>query len=524
MPSERIGDYALERLLGRGSFGEVHLARDRGGAPVAIKLLLADPARETDARKRFEREARSAMGVRHPNVVAALGTGTWQGRPYLVCEYAPGGSLHDLLRREGRLAPERALALAAGILRGLVAIHAAGLVHRDLKPANVLLAADGRAQVADLGLTRPVAMQRTVLTRQGMILGTPAYVAPEQIEHGESVDGRADLYSAGIVLYQLLTGTLPFVFSDPFDLLRAHVGVAPPDPARRVPLAPALSGFVLRLLAKKPAQRPRDAAEALATIESLRGQPAETLELTLPDQGVPDLPTTLPDPPEPVDGGALEQVDDRATIASAEAAGHAALRLRDESGAILFLYAGAEVTFGRDAAPGDETRACLRVLSGTDAARASLRMSGRHLALRRDGGAWTARDLGSSNGTRIDGEPLGPGAARELRDGARLSLAGAVELRARVVPPPAGTPRTALPASLLLERQGDGAHHRYLLVAAPVALDPRTRPVGVGSGAWTVLSERGLLWSRSPAGLEPAARLALGHLRATPIQPDDAKR
>ncbi len=520
MPPVRIAEYTIERTLGSGSFGEVFLARDAAGGAVAIKLLLPEAARDAAARRRFEREARASLGVRHPNVVAAIATGAYEDRPFLVTEFASGGSLLDLLERERRLAPDRALRIAADVFRGLGAIHRAGLVHRDLKPANVLLAADGRAQIADLGLTRSVSVERTLLTREGLILGTPAFVAPEQVERGESVDGRADLYSAGVMLYQMLAGVLPFTCTEPLDLLRAHVGEIPPDPARFAPIPGAVSAFVSRLLAKDPGARPRDAAAAIAVIDELLAVGTESIARTLRDDAS-DRNAASATRPDAVEIGATVPLEGPHV---SSAAGSAALALRDETGAVLFLHAAEELVFGRDAARGDPSRVCLRALAGADARERSLRISGRHCALRRSGTRWLVRDLRSANGTRLDGQPLAPEVEVELRDGSTIAIAEVCMLRARFVgSTEKGSAAVGAP-NLLLERVGDGEHHRFLCVVSAVALDLRARPVGVGVGDGEIVASDGLLWTRSGSTLRSAESLRSGNLFPRPIEADDPKR
>lgn len=486
MPPRSIAGYDIVRPLSAGAQGEVFLARDRTVARnVAVKLLHASAMADADAARRFERETRAAIAIRHRNVVAAIDSGTVDGRPFLVSEFVPGGSLEELLAREKRLAPERARRLAADLLRGLDAIHRAGLVHRDVKPANVLLSETGEAKLADLGLARRTAVERTQLTVDGAIVGTPAYVAPEQILRGDEIDGRADLYSLGVTLFECLAGERPFAADDVIALLRLHVSAAPPDVAARASVPPDLAALVRRLLAKRPEERPAGAAAALAAIDL---EPAPALPSTLADAGAPP----------------------------------AAIRFRDENGSFLLVVAcpeKGEIVLGRDAAGNDPRRICLRVLPHAANAEKSMRISGTHVALRRTKeGSWIACDRSSTHGTTLDGRRLAPGEAAEVRDGALLRLADVLDLRARLLPVAARGSEEAAPPSVLLERPSNGSHHRYLLVAAPVAIDRAARPVAAGAGT-TILAaaeDGSLAW------------LAAGDARGATLepgspQPDDPK-
>ena len=489
MTRETIAGFVLERLLGRGAHGEVWLARGSAGDQVALKLLKPLPHADVEAKRRFEREIRATTAISHPNVVRTFESGTWNERPFLVCELVPGGSLQELLDREGRLGTPRVLELAVGILRGLCAIHRAGLVHRDIKPQNVLLGADLTPKIADLGLARATAPGRTQLTAQGDVVGTPAYMSPEQIEHGEDVDIRSDLYSLGVVLYQLVTGELPFTGDSILDLLEAHLHEPVPDPRRKATLPAAVASLIMGLMAKRRDERPRDPAAALALVESqaslFRGA------------GLP-FAATLADP--------------------APQTRTAALRLRADGGPILFVYGHEDLVFGRENVAGDPRRICLRVLPAAQNAERSLRISNRHLGIRRRDGRWYVRDLQSTHGTQIDGARLAPDDEVELVDQATLDLAGVLTLRATLLPRASGAPSGALVApSLLLERIGNGSHHRYLCVCAPVALDLAQRPVRLGAGPWILASEGNFL--RWLASGPPAAMVAAPQ----PIEPEDPK-
>jgi ABC-type transport system substrate-binding protein/predicted Ser/Thr protein kinase len=250
--------FRVESLLGEGAMGVVYLAKETSsGRRVALKLLVPELARDDRFRRRFLRETELAASLDHPNIVATYASGEEQGTLYLAMAYVEGSDLHKLLRREGSLEPERALALLEQVAAALDAAHAAALVHRDVKPGNVLVAStpDGeRAFVCDFGLARHVSSVSSLTSDRGFV-GTIDYVPPEQIEGG-TIDGRADVYSLGCVLYECLVGTRPFDRDTELSVLFAHLNDPPPRPTELRPELPeALDSVVATALAKSPAER-----------------------------------------------------------------------------------------------------------------------------------------------------------------------------------------------------------------------------------------------------------------------------
>ncbi|MDQ3895579.1 MAG: serine/threonine protein kinase, partial [Actinomycetota bacterium] len=251
-----IAGFRVESLIGEGAMGAVHLAEDADGNPVALKLLSAELARDERFRRRFLRETEVAASLDHPHIVPTLASGEEDGRLYLAMAYVEGYDLREL-RREGRLEPERALRLLAQVADALDAAHAAGLVHRDVKPGNVLVAGeaeDERAFVCDFGLARHVSSVRSLTGDRGFV-GTVDYVPPEQIQ-GERIDGRADVYSLGCVLYECLAGARPFDRESELAVVFAHLNEPPPRVTDRRPELPdALDGVFHTALAKSPDER-----------------------------------------------------------------------------------------------------------------------------------------------------------------------------------------------------------------------------------------------------------------------------
>jgi YVTN family beta-propeller protein len=255
----RLAGYRIRSLLGRGGMGVVYLAEQLGPRRlVALKLLL-DPTTAGEAfRERFLREAELAAAIDHPNVLPVYDAGESDGVLWIAMRYVDGIDLAGLLAREGPLAADQALALGGQVAGALDAAHARGLVHRDVKPANILLAMEQdavtHAYLADFGLTKRIGGARG-LTVSGQVLGTIDYIAPEQIEGGP-VDGRADQYSLGCVLFECLTGVVPFQRDSELAVLWAHVNDPPPQVSEHRPdLAAGLDKVVDRALAKAPADR-----------------------------------------------------------------------------------------------------------------------------------------------------------------------------------------------------------------------------------------------------------------------------
>jgi YVTN family beta-propeller protein len=255
----RLAGYRIQELLGRGGMGVVYRAEQLGPhRTVALKLLSPQVATSEAFRERFLRESELAAAIDHPNVLPVYDAGETDGVLWIAMRYVDGIDLAALLEREGPLAPEQALALGGQVAGALDAAHARGLVHRDVKPANILLAIeDGavtHAYLADFGLTRRVGGVRR-LTASGQVLGTIDYVAPEQVEGGP-VDGRADQYSLGCVLFECLTGVVPFRRDSELAVLWAHVHDPPPRIAEHRPDLPAgLDEVIGRALAKAPGDR-----------------------------------------------------------------------------------------------------------------------------------------------------------------------------------------------------------------------------------------------------------------------------
>ncbi len=290
------GRYELDQIIGRGGMAEVWRARDtRLVRDVAVKRLRVDLASDPTFQARFRREAQSAAGLNHPNIVAVYDTGEERDTksevmiPYIVMELVEGVTLREVLRDGRKIVPERALEFTAGVLDALAYSHRAGIIHRDIKPANVMLTPSGTVKVMDFGIARAVADTSATMTQTAAVIGTAQYLSPEQAR-GEKVDNRSDLYSVGCLLYELLCSEPPFKGDSPVSVAYQHVREAPIPPSQRDPeVTAAMDAITLKALAKSPFDRYQDAREFREDIlRALNGQPV------MASFGAPgDTPTTV---------------------------------------------------------------------------------------------------------------------------------------------------------------------------------------------------------------------------------------
>jgi hypothetical protein len=253
------GRYEVAERIGGGGMAEVFRAHDRTlDRDVAVKVMRPAFAGVPEFVERFHREAEALGAIDHHNIVRVLDYGANADGPFIVMELVTGGTLGDLMRARSRVDQYDAARIAAGIADGLEAAHVRGVLHRDLKPDNVLLDSEGQPKIADFGIARLAAA--TAITRTGELLGTPQYLAPEQMS-GDIVDERADVYALGVILYEMLTGRQPTGGTTPSEIVSRRLRMDPRPPSRLVALAPALNALVLRVLARDPSRRVRRAAE-----------------------------------------------------------------------------------------------------------------------------------------------------------------------------------------------------------------------------------------------------------------------
>ncbi|MFJ8812885.1 Stk1 family PASTA domain-containing Ser/Thr kinase [Amycolatopsis thermoflava] len=270
--------YELGDTLGYGGMSEVHHGTDvRLGREVAVKILRADLARDPQFQERFRREAQNAAALNHPAIVAVYDTGEAQTEygplPYIVMEYVRGRTLRDIVKTEGPLSQKRAMEVMADVCAALDFSHRHGIVHRDVKPANVMITDQGAVKVMDFGIARAMHDGQAAMTQTAAVIGTAQYLSPEQAR-GEGVDARSDVYAAGCVLFELITGEPPFTGDSPVAVAYQHVREDPKAPSAVNPAVSAeLDAIVLKALAKGPANRYQSAAEMRADlVRTLSGQ------------------------------------------------------------------------------------------------------------------------------------------------------------------------------------------------------------------------------------------------------------
>jgi eukaryotic-like serine/threonine-protein kinase len=261
------GRYRLEAKLGSGGMSTVYLARDETlDRPVAVKVMHREMSEQEDQLQRFRQEARAVAKLTHPNVVSVIDAGEDGGYPYIVFEYVKGETLKQRIARVGALDPREAIAYAIEVARGLSVAHARNMVHRDIKPQNVRIDEEGRAKLTDFGISRQ--LEQAGVTATGRVLGTTDYVAPEQAM-GKGVDPRSDVYSLGVVLYEMLVGQVPFHADSQVGVAMKHVNEELPDVQRRRPEASAAVALVVeRATAKNPAERYQSIAEMIDDLET----------------------------------------------------------------------------------------------------------------------------------------------------------------------------------------------------------------------------------------------------------------
>ena len=267
MTAQTFGRYEIKKQLGRGGMATVYLAHDpRFGRDVALKVLPPQFLHEEQFRARFEREAKTIAMLEHKAIVPVYDFGEHDGQPYLVMRYMTGGTLEDKVRREGLLSPEETVRIVRSIAAALDAAHSKGIVHRDLKPANILFDHEGDAYLSDFGIVK--LSEATAHLTGNAIVGTPAYMSPEQVHGKQNVDGRSDIYTLGVILYELLIGQTPYAGDTPTQVMMAHVLEPVPNLLEvKQSLPTSLNHIVQTAMAKDVEQRYRTAGDMAIALE-----------------------------------------------------------------------------------------------------------------------------------------------------------------------------------------------------------------------------------------------------------------
>ncbi|MFO0600520.1 MAG: serine/threonine-protein kinase [Myxococcaceae bacterium] len=277
-----LGRYRLEEKIGEGGMGAVFTAHDQElDRRVAVKLLAASLVNDSEVLERFEREARLTAKLDHPHIVPIYDVGRHEGRPFIVMKLLQGDSLAGRLRAKGGFTADETVKLMKQLASGLDFIHAQGFIHRDIKAGNIFVSPEGHATILDFGILRQKSAS-TGITRTGMVMGTPHYMAPEQALGLKDVDHRVDLYALAVVLFECLTGTLPFEADSELRLIQLQAHAPPPEILDRAPWIPApVAAVVRKALAKKPEDRFNTAAELVGALEQAYAD-AKTSKSNLP--------------------------------------------------------------------------------------------------------------------------------------------------------------------------------------------------------------------------------------------------
>jgi len=296
IPSILSNRYQIQQPLGTGGMAVVYQAKDLMlERPVAIKLLRQDYSNQPAFREHFRQEARAVANLSHPNIVTVHDFGLDEGWLFLVMEYVPGANLKSILRQRGRLEVNEAIALLVQACAGVGYAHRAGLVHCDIKPHNMLVTPDQRLKVTDFGIARALASIHPD-EKHDVVWGSPAYLSPEQAI-GQAPSPASDVYSLGVVLYEALTGQLPFQSTDPAELIRMHRDATPLPPSRLNPqIPPALEQVMLKILSKEPSARYRTADQMGRVLETLSQQNQTTQTSLRPETS----PAAAPIPSRPL--------------------------------------------------------------------------------------------------------------------------------------------------------------------------------------------------------------------------------
>ena len=284
---EKLRSYRLDSVLGSGAMGVVYLATDeKRGHPAAVKVVHNELAQGPNVQSRFIREAEILRHFSHPGIVRFLGGGKFRGTLYIAMEFIQGSTLEKILEERGAIPWREAATLAVQICNALHYAHEHGVIHRDLKPSNLMITEDGKVKLTDFGIAKD--LDKTALTAPGRTLGTAAYMAPEQIRGTPPVSHKTDLYSLGVVLYQMLTGRPPFEGSTAVVLMHCHMNEEPPRPSDKVHEIPkALDNLVVSLMAKVPSDRPWDAAAVEHILTELldKAERGESIAMVWPSSG-----------------------------------------------------------------------------------------------------------------------------------------------------------------------------------------------------------------------------------------------
>ena len=498
MIGSSFGKYEIISTIGKGSMGVVFHAKDPDGKEVALKLISSNENEHEDtsvARLRFNRESRYAMELQHPNIVKTFDTGEVDNTLYLACELVEGGSLEDVIAK-GTLSELDCLKIGRQVLRALAKIHEFGLVHRDIKPGNILIHRDGTVKLSDLGLIRSTSSDRTMLTQQDNVVGTPYYLAPEQIYSPEEVDIRCDLYAVGVMMYECMTGNLPFNADGLVEILKQHL-YAPVPPITNVEVRKEVFDFLCELMAKKPRKRPSTPNKALAKIEKLMLHYGKNVEDAIPELRKIDMQRVT---------SRIKKLELIASVKTRmQQAKFIIFNGRDEH--TIFVYGGGELSFGRNSTKEQAKHVCLRLRPAKGNESSTRKISGKHCKIVSKNNKSYFADTNSTYGTTVDGEKAQANAMIELQKHHQVNIAKVLDLNIYSIPSPnlvysvENEGRSYLSPAIFVERPGNGAEHSYVLVPGSfrLGIDSKGRLYPMSDGIIEIIFINNTLWLHNPS-------------------------
>lgn len=491
-----FGKYQILSIIGKGSMGVVFLAEEPDGKKIALKLISTSEDAQEDlsvARLRFNRESKYAMELQHPNIVKTFHTGEIDNTLYLACELVEAGSLEEMMTK-GSLSELVSLKIAKQVLQALSKINEYKLVHRDIKPGNVLIAKDGIVKLSDLGLIRSTSSDRTMLTQQDNVVGTPYYLAPEQIHSPEEVDIRCDLYAVGIMLYECIAGHLPFNGDNLVEILKQHL-YSPVPEIENEKIRKEVFNFICELLAKKARKRPASPEKALIKIEKLIRFYGKNIEDNIPVLQKEEKNFTSSKICHITLLGSTKERMSKAKLC---------VKCNGERNT-TFVYGGDVLFLGRNSTSENNEHVCLRLRPAKGNEKATRKISGLHCKIFCNDEKNFLVDTRSTFGTKLDGQKAQANIPVEIQDKHELEIANVLNLRLHkvfreeTIYEIEGEGQSVPQAAIFIERPINGVEHLYALIPSSLKLGlANNKLIPKNNGIIELIHMNNTLWLRNP--------------------------